>query len=134
MPNYKLPTISERPALEPKTVWLVASGDLRPSPNASGWPMQEKLEKALTSALAEIGWSVHRAHGYDPVKKHGFIDSQRMGMSVFAQIPPDAPLVVAETVWQYSHHVLAGLRSHRARSLPPPISTGPGQAWWACST
>jgi len=32
MPNYKLPTISERPVLEPKTVWLVASGDLRQSP------------------------------------------------------------------------------------------------------
>ncbi len=117
MPNYKLPTIAERPALEPKTVWLVASGDLRPSPNASGWPTQEKLEKALISALADLGWSTHRAHSYDPVKKHGFIDSQKMGMAVFAQIPPDAPLVVAETVWQYSHHVLAGLRSHRGPVL-----------------
>ncbi len=117
MPNYKLPTISERPGLEPKTVWLVASGDLRLSPNASGWPMQEKLEKALMSALADLGWSTRRAHSYDPVKGHGFIDSQKMGMSVFAQIPPDAPLVVAETVWQYSHHVLAGLRSHQGPVL-----------------
>ncbi len=117
MPNYKLPTISERPALEPKTVWLVASGDLRQSPNTAGWPTQEKLERSLTSALADLGWSTHRAHPYDPVKGHGFIDSQRMGMSVFAQIPVDAPLVVAETVWQYSHHVLAGLRSHRGPVL-----------------
>ena len=38
-------------------------------------------------------------------------------MSVFSHIPPDAPLVVAETVWQYSHHVLAGLRSHRGPVL-----------------
>ncbi len=117
MPNYKLPTISERPAHEPKTVWLVASGDLRKSPNTAGWPTQEKLEQALTIALADLGWSVHRAHAYDPVKGHGFIDSQRMGMSVFAGIPVDAPLVVAETVWQYSHHVLAGLRSHRGPVL-----------------
>ena len=117
MANYKLPTISERPALEPKTVWLVASGDLRTSVNAAGWPTQEKLETALSAALAGLGWSTHRAHSYDPVKKHGFIDSQRMGMSVFAHIPPDAPLVVAETVWQYSHHVLAGLRSHRGPVL-----------------
>ena len=117
MPNYKLPTISERPALEPKTVWLVASGDLRQSPNTAGWPTQEKLERSLTSALADLGWSTRRAHAYDPVKGHGFIDSQRMGMSVFAQIPVDAPLVVAETVWQYSHHVLAGLRSHRGPVL-----------------
>lgn len=117
MSNYKLPTMSTRPALEPKTVWLVASGDLRLSANAAGWPTQEKLEKALTSALAEMGWSVHRAHDYDPAKKHGFIDSQRMGMSVFSHVPPDAPLVVAETVWQYSHHVLAGIRSHQGPVL-----------------
>ena len=134
MPNYKLPTISERPALEPKTVWLVASGDLRLSPNAAGWATQEKLEGALTSALGDLGWSTHRAHAYDEVKEHGFIDSQRMGMSVFAHIPPDAPLVVAETVWQYSHHVLAGLRSHRAPCSLWPISTVLGPAWWACST
>ena len=117
MPNYKLPTISERLALEPNTVWLAASGDLRQSPNAAVWPMQEKLERSLTSALADLGWSTHRANAYDPVKGHGFIDSQRMGMSVFAHIPLDAPLVVAETVWQYSHHVLAGLRSHRGPVL-----------------
>ena len=117
MPNYKLPTVSERPALEPNTVWLVASGDLRQSPNRSGWPLQEKLERSLTSALADLGWSTHRAHAYDPAKGHGFIDSQRMGMSVFACIPLDAPLVVAETIWQYSHHVLAGLRSHRGPVL-----------------
>jgi hypothetical protein len=117
MPNYKLPTISERPALEPNTVWLVASGDLRQSPNRGGWPMQEKLERSLTSTLTDLGWSTHRAHAYDPVKGHGFIDSQRMGMSVFARIPLDAPLVVAETIWQYSHHVLAGIRSHRGPVL-----------------
>jgi hypothetical protein len=35
-----------------------------------------------------------------------------MGMDVFSQIPPDAPVIVAEAVWQYSHHVLAGLRGH----------------------
>ena len=30
-------------------------------------------------------------------------------MEVFRDIPPDAPLIVAEAVWQYSHHVLHGL-------------------------
>ena len=57
MPNYKLPTVSERPALEPKTVWLVASSDLRDSPNTAGWPTQERLERSLTSALALWGAS-----------------------------------------------------------------------------
>jgi hypothetical protein len=40
-----------------------------------------------------------------------------MGMEVFQQIPLEAPLVVAEAIWQYSHHVLAGLRSHRGPIL-----------------
>jgi len=40
-----------------------------------------------------------------------------MGLEVFKSIPVDAPLVVAEAVWQYSHHVLAGLRSHRGPIL-----------------
>ena len=54
---------------------------------------------------------------YDPVEQHGFISSQRMGIEVFKNIHPDAPLVVAEAAWQYSHHVLAGLRSHRGPIL-----------------
>ena len=40
-----------------------------------------------------------------------------MGMDVFKGIHPDAPLIVAEAVWQYSHHVLAGLRDHRGPIL-----------------
>jgi hypothetical protein len=40
-----------------------------------------------------------------------------MGMDVFKNIPPDARLIVAEAVWQYSHHVLAGLRDHRGPIL-----------------
>jgi hypothetical protein len=46
-------------------------------------------------------------------KKHGFIDSQKMGIEVFRGIDPEAPLIVAEAVWQYSHHVLAGLTTHQ---------------------
>ena len=32
-------------------------------------------------------------------------------------IHPDAPVIVAEAVWEYSHHVLAGLRTHRGPIL-----------------
>jgi hypothetical protein len=60
---------------------------------------------------------VIRGHAYDPAEQHGFISSQRMGMDVFQAIHPDARLIVAEAVWQYSHHVLAGLRSHRGPIL-----------------
>ncbi len=38
-------------------------------------------------------------------------------MEVFAQIDPDAPLIVAEAVWQYSHHVLHGLITHHGPIL-----------------
>ena len=50
-------------------------------------------------------------------KQHGFIDSQKMGMEVFRKLDPNAPLIVAESVWQYSHHVLAGLTTHRGPIL-----------------
>ncbi|MGA8149608.1 MAG: fucose isomerase [Terriglobales bacterium] len=38
-------------------------------------------------------------------------------MEIFRRIPPDAPLVVVEAVWQYSHHVLPGLITHRGPIL-----------------
>src|SRR5205823_13995654 len=50
-------------------------------------------------------------------KQHGFIDSQKHGMEVFKSIPTDSPLIVAEAVWQYSHHNLHGLIAHRGQIL-----------------
>ena len=115
--NYILPQIANPPALKAKTVYMVVSGDLRQSANAVCWPAQVAMEAALERALNTLGWQLERAHPFDPVLGHGFIHSQRMGMDVFQTIPPDAPLMVAEAVWQYSHHVLPGLRSHRGPIL-----------------
>jgi len=100
-----------------KTVLMVASGDLRPSANKLCWPAQAAMEKSLTRAFARLGARLVRAHPYKPRSGHGFIGSQKEGMAVFAGIDADAPLVVAESVWQYSHHVLAGLISHRGPIL-----------------
>lgn len=100
-----------------KTVYLMANGDLRLSANQKCWPEQAKMEAVLTKALKAEGWLVRRAHAYDPKKKHGFIDSQKMGMEVFRKLDPDVPLVVAECVWQYSHHLLHGLFTHRGPIL-----------------
>ena len=76
------------------------------------------MENALETAFVrELGWQVRRAHPFDASKRHGFIDSQKMGLQVFAEIPIDAPLIVAESIWQYSHHVLPGLRSHQGPIL-----------------
>lgn len=98
-------------------IFLVASGDLRQPRNRITWPVQAEMEARLTQAFAAEGYRLVRAHAYDPDVGHGYIWNQRMGMDIFQQIPPDAPLVVAETVWQYSHHLLAGLREHRGPIL-----------------
>jgi hypothetical protein len=99
------------------TVLLVANGDLRQSANAACWPAQQAMEKTLTAAVAALGYRLVRAHPYKPALGHGFIGSQKEGMAVFAQVDPDTPIIVAEAVWQYSHHLLHGLISHRAPIL-----------------
>src|SRR5579884_721970 len=101
----------------PKHVILIASGDLRLSANRVCWPAQQEVEKAITKAVENFGFSVQRGHPFDAAKQHGFIDSQKYGMEVFRQIPEDASLIVAEAVWQYSHHVLPGLMTHKVTNL-----------------
>lgn len=98
-------------------ILLVASGDLRPAANRECWPAQSELEAHLQEAIEREGRSLRRAHEVDEASGHGFISSQRMGMDVFAKIPREAPLIVATAAWQYSHHVLAGLRRHRGPIL-----------------
>src|SRR6202521_2535834 len=99
------------------TVYLVANGDLRLSANQKCEPAQAAMEKALVGAIEREGFNVKRANPFDETKGHGFIDSQKMGLEVFKSIPQDAPLVVAEAVWQYSQHLLGGLISHRGPIL-----------------
>src|SRR5258707_11530663 len=118
MSTYQFPKPTQPAPLNADEAILVASGDLRLSANQACWPAQADMEKRLVAAFAKEGITVRRGHAYDQlVYKHGFISSQRMGMDVFKNIHPDAKLIVAEGVWQYSHHVLAGLRSHRGPIL-----------------
>src|SRR5271166_1676287 len=98
-------------------VLLVTSGDLRLAANQVCWPAQRDMEEKLTAAFAQRGVKLVRAHAYDEKVQHGFISSQRMGMDVFMNIHPEARLVFATAAWQYSHHVLPGLRSHRGPIL-----------------
>jgi hypothetical protein len=117
MPTYTMPRPSDPTIAEPRTVYSVASGDLRPGANVTCWPTQERFEADLTQAVERLGWKIRRGHPFLAEAGHGFIDSQRAGIEIFKRLPPDAPVIVAEAVWQYSHHVLAGLRTHRGPIL-----------------
>src|SRR6059036_1783309 len=104
-------------ALKPKRLYLMSNGDLRLSANQKCWAEQAKMETVLGRALKAEGWTVVRAHSFDKQKQHGFIDSQKMGMEVFRRLDPTAPIIIAECVWQYSHHILHGLSTHRGPIL-----------------
>ncbi len=104
-------------SLPAKQIQLVASGDSRLSANQKCWPAQLEMEQRLGRAIAAAGVGVVRAHPYKEDVQHGFIASQREGIEVFRTIDPRAPLIVAEAVWQYSHHVLPGLTTHEGPIL-----------------
>jgi hypothetical protein len=95
-------------------VLLIASGDLRLSANQKCWPAQKAMEDDLAAAVKACGYELVRAHPYREDVKHGFIASQKEGIAIFRKIDPNTPLIVAEAVWQYSHHVLSGLMKHKA--------------------
>jgi hypothetical protein len=114
---YKLPQVAAPAPTQPNEAILIASGDLRLSANQKCWATQAAMEQAIGAAFAQEGITIKRGHAYDTQQQHGFISSQRMGMDVFSRIHPEAKLIVAEAVWQYSHHVLAGLRDHKGPIL-----------------
>ena len=117
MTTYNIPQTVSPPTLRPNEIFLIASGDSRLAANQTCWPAQAEMEGQIITAFAAAGITVQRAHPYDGSLKHGFIWNQRMGMDVFKSIPPEAPLIVAVAVWQYSYHILAGLRDHRGPIL-----------------
>jgi len=109
--------ISPSNRLDPNEIYLMASGDLRLTANQNCWPAQEAMEQEIIKAVKSAGYQVLRAHPFKPEEKHGFIASQREGMRVFHQMDSTAPVIVAEAVWQYSHHVLPGLITHQGPIL-----------------
>ncbi len=117
MAGYRIPRIEIPEPIGANTAILVASGDLRLSANRTCWAAQKAMEVKVIKAFANEGITLIRGHEYDPQLGHGFIWNQRIGMDVFKGIHPEAKIIVAEAVWQYSHHVLAGLRDHRGPIL-----------------
>ena len=96
---------------------LIANGDLRTSANQKCEEAQQAMEALLIKAVEKEGRTIRRGHGFDAKRGHSFIDSQKYGMEVFRNIPKDAPIIVAEAVWQYSHHLLQGLLTHQGPIL-----------------
>jgi hypothetical protein len=117
MADYQIPTLSKPEKVKKNQVLLVASGDLRLSANQNCWAAQAAMEQALAKAVADAGYELVRAHPYKAAEKHGFLGSQKEGIDVFRTIDPQAKLIVAEAVWQYSHHVLPGLLTHEGPLL-----------------
>ena len=117
MTAYTFPETHRPAKVGKRQALMIASGDLRLSANQKCWPAQAAMEEALRASVEREGWQLVRAHDYKPDQQHGFIQSQKEGMDVFRGIDPKAPLIVAEAVWQYSHHVLHGLVTHQGPIL-----------------
>ncbi|WP_109474809.1 fucose isomerase [Ornithinimicrobium cavernae] len=126
MTTYTVPRATPRPQLPARTVYLTTSGDSREPANVAGWAAQQELERMVTEAVTSAGWETVRAFEPDVDRGHGFVLSQRHGMDVFRGIPEEAPLIVAIGNWQYSHHVLPGLRTHRG----PILTVGNFEPSW----
>ncbi len=99
-------------------VTLVASGDLRETANRLGWPAQADPGGPRRGRLrpARGDASVARTRS-TPRAATASSRASGWAWTCSRSIDRDAPLVVAEAVWQYSHHVLPGLRRHRGPIL-----------------
>ncbi len=126
MNKYVNPEVFSPLPVNDNEIMLVASGDLRQSANKECWPVQRELETKISEAFRNEGFHTIRAHKFDQNEGHGFISSQRMGMDVFKNIHPESRLIVAVAVWQYSHHVLAGLSDHKG----PILTIGNWSGQW----
>ena len=90
----------------PKDLILIANGDRRRFANAMCQEAQMECERQLREAVTELGYNLVRAHPeIDPETGHCFIETQAQGTAILSRIPKDAPIVVAEAVWQYSNHI-----------------------------
>ena len=120
MVNWDYSVLEQPKMIKPgrKDIVLVANGDRRRTANMAGQKAQLECERQLREAFSELGYHLVRAHPeIDPDLGHGFIETQAQGKEIFAAIPEQAPLVVAEAVWQYSNHIVYNLWEHKGPIL-----------------
>ncbi|KAA8998471.1 signal transduction protein [Affinibrenneria salicis] len=117
MLTLHLPAAPSPIRAQTREVLLITNADLREPANVTCWPVQHQFEQRLQLELNSLGYTLKRAHPFNPQRGHGFISSQREGSDLFAAIDPDAPLIVLLTAWQYSHHIAPSLAHHRGPIL-----------------
>jgi len=89
-----------------KDLVLIANGDRRLFANSACQEAQMTCESQLSAVFTDLGYNLVRAHPeVDPELGHGFIETQAQGAAILSKIPKDAPLIIAEAVWQYSNHI-----------------------------
>ncbi len=116
--QYELPPKREKRHAQKGEIFMLTNGDLRQSANINCWPVQQKYEEKLKTALkTHCDLELVRIHDMDEKKGHGFIDNQRQGSDVLAQIDENAPLIILLTAWQYSHHIAPSLVHHKGPIL-----------------
>jgi hypothetical protein len=99
-------------------LFFVTNGDLRDTANEVCWPEQEKMRDELASIVQKMrapngeNYRLVSAHGFNPDLNHGFINSQAMGNEVFRNIPKGSTIIVGESTWEYSHHIVGALVEH----------------------
>lgn len=104
--NSEVLTRADLISVGPKDLVLIANGDRRRFANLMCQDAQMECERQLREALTGLGYNLVRAHPeVDPEKGHGFIETQAQGADILSRIPKDAPIVIAEAVWQYSNHI-----------------------------
>jgi len=120
MVNWNSGVFQQPDQLKPgrKSIVLVANGDRRRTANSACQNAQLECERQLRQAFQRLGCELVRAHPeVDPALGHCFIETQAQGREIFSRIPRDAPLLVAEAVWQYSNHLVYNLWEHRGPIL-----------------
>src|ERR1700744_987854 len=79
---YTFPQTTKAPKIGKKQVLLIANGDLRQLANQKCWAGQSEMEAALTASVHNAGYELVRAHPFKESHGHGFIPSEKEGMSL----------------------------------------------------
>lgn len=100
-----------------KDIYLISNGDFRETADIQCWPLQKQTLDMVAEALKKLGRTTKILPKYDAKRKHGFMTRQCEAAEVFAQIEPDAPVIVVLSSWVYAHHVGGPLGTHKGPIL-----------------